>query len=181
MPETPLLIIDAQVGFVNDNSRCALDSIEALAQHWLAQNQPVYMSQFVNSPASKWRSLIHWSRLAEEDEIAITPQLSAIAERATPYRKATYSSIVGPMREGLEREGWAEVVLCGIATDGCVLATAIELFDRWEGVRPRVVSDACASHAGEAVHEAGLLLISRFIGRDQIVDSSSLLVPARHA
>jgi len=58
------------------------------------------------------------------------------------------------------------LVLCGIATDGCVLKTAVDAFER--GIEPVVVVDACASHAGNAVHEAGLLLLGRFIGAGQL-------------
>jgi hypothetical protein len=32
-----------------------------------------------------------------------------------------------------------------------------------------ITSDACASHAGEEIHNAGLLLISRFIGKRQVL------------
>ena len=31
-----------------------------------------------------------------------------------------------------------------------------------------VVTDACASHAGSEIHEAGLLLLGRFIGAGQL-------------
>jgi len=58
---------------------------------------------------------------------------------------------------------------CGIATDGCVLKTAVDLFEA--GIRPVVLTDAVSSHAGDEVHQAGLLLISRFIGGEQLVTS----------
>ena len=66
----------------------------------------------------------------------------------------------------LEAHAVARLVLCGVATDGCVLKTAVDAFER--GVEPIVVVDACASHGGTAAHEAGLLLLGRFIGKDQL-------------
>lgn len=62
--------------------------------------------------------------------------------------------------------------MCGIASDGCVLKTAVDVFE--QGIVPVVLKDLTASHAGEAVHEAGILLISRFIGQDQVVESSTI-------
>jgi nicotinamidase-related amidase len=65
-----------------------------------------------------------------------------------------------------------KVFICGIATESCVMKTAIDLFER--NIRPIVIQDACCSHAGEAAHNAGLLIIERNIGKAQITDSSLL-------
>ena len=86
----------------------------------------------------------------------------------------TIYSLFSPEGAKLVREhGWTDLLVCGIATDGCVLKTAVDAFEA--GYTPWVLRDACASHAGSAVHEAGLLLASRFIGRDQVLDSSTIL------
>jgi nicotinamidase-related amidase len=177
MPITaPLLIVDIQNGFVNDKSRHIVRVVRALASRWLECGAPVYMSQFTNEANSQWDRLLDWHRLTSESEIAIFPGLADISEHAKTYRKQSYSCVVGPFLEDLEREPWTEVVVCGIATDGCVLATVIDLFEyAGRAIRPIVVQDACASHAGAEVHDAGLLLIGRFIGRDQIVLSKEFL------
>jgi nicotinamidase-related amidase len=171
----PLLIVDVQNGFVNDNSRHVLPAVRELALRWVDAGLPIYMSQFTNHAGSQWERLIGWKRLASEHEIAIHDDLADVAARAKTFRKRTYTCLVGPLLDDLDRERWSEVVLCGIATDGCVLATAIDLFE-YSGhhVRPVVVRDACASHAGEAVHTAGIQLIERFIGRSQVVSIDDL-------
>lgn len=38
-----------------------------------------------------------------------------------------------------------------------------------------VITDACASHGGEKVHKAALLLLERFIGKMQLIDMDVLL------
>jgi nicotinamidase-related amidase len=65
------------------------------------------------------------------------------------------------------------LVLCGIATDGCVLKSAVDAFER--GIEPVVVTDACASHAGREIHEAGLLLLARFIGPGQLKSAADFV------
>jgi hypothetical protein len=47
------------------------------------------------------------------------------------------------------------------------MKTAVDAFER--NLTPVVISDACGSHAGVDVHNAGLLILERFIGKDQIV------------
>jgi nicotinamidase-related amidase len=170
------LIVDVQNGFVNNSSCRVLPVIGQLAAAWLARGAPIYMSQFTNHPGSRWETLIGWRRLRDEPEIALCPELSVFSDRATIYRKHSYSCVVGPFAADLDESSWDEVVLCGIATDGCVLATAVDLFEyRGRDIRPIVVRDACASHAGEQINDAGLLLIERFIGRRQVVTSAELL------
>lgn len=177
--ETPLLLVDVQNGFVNDRSQHVLPVIADVAHRWLDAGGPIYMSQFTNSEDSQWERLIGWTRLRDEDEIAIHPALTDISESAFVYRKQTYSCLVDPFLADLRRNEWEEVVLCGIATDGCVLATAVDLFEFPDRqVRPVVVRDACASHAGAEVSDAGLMLIGRFIGGSQIISSAELFAAA---
>jgi nicotinamidase-related amidase len=50
-----------------------------------------------------------------------------------------------------------DLVLCGLSTDCCVLATALAAIDA--GARVRVVADACA--AEPALHDAALAILRR--------------------
>jgi nicotinamidase-related amidase len=50
-----------------------------------------------------------------------------------------------------------EIVMCGVSTDCCVLATAFAAVD--DGARVRVVSDACAAKS-DAVHESALAILA---------------------
>ncbi|MFD4406738.1 cysteine hydrolase family protein [Nocardia sp. NPDC058499] len=80
-----------------------------------------------------------------------------------------------------------DVFLCGIATDACVLATAIAVFDA--GLTPWVVCDACASNANrtppQRLHNAALMLLDRFVGTGHLIDieqarSAVAATAARH-
>ena len=50
-----------------------------------------------------------------------------------------------------------DLVLCGLSTDCCVLATALGAIDA--GARVRVVADACA--AEPTLHDAALAILRR--------------------
>jgi nicotinamidase-related amidase len=150
--------------------------IERLADRWLLLGWPIYLSQFVNEHGSQWERLLGWSRLISEDEVALSPELGFLKTQATVYRKHTYSCLVGPFLEDMRCSSWNDVVICGIATDSCVLATAIDLFEFSDRhIRPVVVQDGCASQAGKVAHDAGLFLLKRFIGAQQIITSDELL------
>ncbi len=59
-----------------------------------------------------------------------------------------------------------EVTLVGVDTDACVLTTAIDLFEM--GIRPIILEDCVGSSGGDECHEAGMLLLKRSIGKEQI-------------
>lgn len=157
-----LLIIDVQKGFVNDWTRAIPARVEDL-QHRSAR---VAVTRFLNPEGSMHRRLIHWSRFApgsEEAELAFVPRPDAWTFDKTTYTAAT-PDLLGHLREA----GIDTVHLCGIATDNCVLKTAVDLFEA--GIRPVVLADACASHGGPDCHAAGLLLLRRFIGMEQVAE-----------
>ncbi|WP_408634333.1 cysteine hydrolase family protein [Mycoplasmopsis fermentans] len=60
-----------------------------------------------------------------------------------------------------------EIYICGIDTDCCVQATAVNLFEK--RIRPIVLSNYCASNGGPESHEAALKTLSRAIGKENII------------
>ena len=156
----PLLIVDVQRGFINDATRHIPALVEALAGAY----GEVFVSRFVNPPGSAHRRLIHWDRFAPgsaDTELAFTPPAGAVV-----FDKSGYSCIGGDLLRRIRATGAGQVDICGIATDNCILCTAVDLFD--EGLRPVVLAEACASHGGEAYHLWGLRILRRLIGPEQI-------------
>jgi nicotinamidase-related amidase len=179
---SPLVIIDVQNGFVNEKSDSALAGIVALAESWRRRNAPIFLTRFINPPGSQWETLIGWRRLRESPEIDLHPDVARFADAATVVDKYSYTSLAGDFLGHLQIGTYSEVVLCGIATDSCVLKTAVDLFEyRARSIRPIVAKDACGSHAGAQAHESGLFLLTRFIGRDQIVDVADVLAASTAA
>ena len=161
MPETTLVVIDVQAGFVNRRTRHVAPAVERL-QHGFDR---LYATRFVNAPESPWRRFMDWRRFAEgsaDTELAFRP-----AAHAVILEKHAYSCVNEALLRDLRARGTAEVSLCGIDTDACVLVSAVDFFQR--GIRPVILADACASHAGPECHEAGLRLLERLVGKEQIV------------
>jgi nicotinamidase-related amidase len=171
---TPLVVVDVQNGFVTSHSRHIVRVVNRVVECWLEASRPVFLTRFINTPNSSWQSLMGWQRLQSEPEIDLHPTLGRYLANplVSVMDKTTYTSITGKVRDYIEASNASAVAVCGIATDGCVLKTALDVFDM--GRRPLVIEDACASHAGAAVHEAAMMILSRQLGRDQIIRSSEL-------
>lgn len=160
-----LIVVDVQNGFVNSKSEDALPGIRNAIKHARSLGIPIFFTRFINERGSSWESLIGWNRLQSSPEIDLHPAVASSARPEEIVDKTTYTSLVGPIEQAVAGAP-VTVALCGIATDGCVLKTAVDLFEM--GARPVVLTDAVASHAGDEIHEAGLQLMRRFIGRDQL-------------
>jgi nicotinamidase-related amidase len=114
----------------------------------------------------------NWKELDEDSsnwdlmpELAGRPGLHAA--------KSTYSVFGAPeLRAELDRD---ELVLCGVETDCCVLATALEAIDH--GVPVTVVEDAVASPS-PAGHEGALALFRR-LDDDQVKVTTAARLLAR--
>lgn len=155
-----LLIVDVQAGFINPSTGHIPEAVQRLQDRFAT----VFASRFENAPDSpfrRWKGLARFAPGMPETALAFTPRADARVFAKGGYSAATDAVIAGAKDADLP------VHLCGIATDNCVLATAIDLFEA--GIRPIVIADACASHAGPDYHEAGMLLLKRLLGEAQIV------------
>ncbi|MGK5545702.1 isochorismatase family cysteine hydrolase [Streptomyces sp. URMC 127] len=167
-------MIDVQNGFVNDKSRHVVPVIASLVTRWEATGSPVLFSRYSNYPDSPFVRLLDWTALQSAPETDIVTELSAHADRAAQIvDKVTYSAFTPDVLGGFQDRGWRNVLLCGIATDSCVLKTAADAFEA--GIAPWIVTDACASEAGHEVHQAGLTVARRLIGTRQLITSAEAL------
>lgn len=165
-----LVVVDMQNGFVNDRSRHVVPAVVELVQRWQETGRDVVFTRFHNYPDSQYERLIGWSRMRVSPEIDVVDELQPYVTNVVD--KDYYTLFNDDGIKLVEEHGWTTFVICGIATDSCVLKTATDAFER--GYTPIVVTDASASHAGEDKHDAGLMLIGRFIGRPQLVTVDQL-------
>ncbi|WP_031074817.1 isochorismatase family cysteine hydrolase [Streptomyces sp. NRRL WC-3742] len=166
-----LVVVDLQNGFIRDSSRPLIPVVAALVDQWQRHGKDVVFTRYVNYPGSPFERLIHWTKCQSSPEIDIVPELAEQARRATAVLdKRIYSLFTEEGTELVRRHGWTDLYICGIATESCVLKTAVDAFER--DLTPWLLEDATASQAGQEAHEAGLLVASRFIGRGQIITTA---------
>jgi nicotinamidase-related amidase len=166
-----LVVVDMQNGFVNENSRPVVENIKSLVQTCRRRHIPTVFTRFINSSGSPFETLIDWPHVAAEPAINIVDELVGLAE--TVIDKSYYTAFTEEFSRLVQRHSWKTLILCGIATECCVLKTAADTFEY--GLRPIVILDACASNAGDEAHQAGLLVLNYLIGSRQIITSAGLL------
>ncbi len=171
--KTVLVVVDVQNGFVGSRSRHVVPVIVDLVHRWQARGGSTIFSRYLNYPGSPYERLIGWTRMHGAPETDLVTELQSYAAKATAVVEKTIYSLFNDQGTGvLARGGWTDLLICGIATESCVCKTAVDAFER--NLTPWVLVDACASHAGTATHEAGLVVTSRFIGKRQLISTSDL-------
>lgn len=160
-----LVVVDMQVGFLNKNSLPVVPSVLRLLHECERLTLPVVFTKFINRPASAFEILLDWKRVREKPE---TDLHGAFAESGHMLlEKNYYTAFTGEFDNFIHRESCQTLLISGISTESCVLKTALDGFER--GLRPVVVSDACASDQGPEVHFHALELIKSMIGIRQVM------------
>lgn len=159
-----ILVIDVQNGFVSDSTRHIIPRLRYLLD--LRLFDVTIFSKFRNRPDSPFTKILKWEKLATSAEQAIYPALEKYASLVVT--KETYSCITDSLISLLERENIYTIFLVGIDTDCCVLATALDLFQR--GYLPCVLTYYCASNGGKLSHESAIIVLKRVIGEGQVID-----------
>ncbi len=167
---TLLLIVDVQNGFVNNQTEHVINPINLLIKQWESFNASIVFSRFINPENGPWERFRDWHECKSEPDILLHPKLNN--GNNLIIEKFTSSAWGDDLVQLCANQKLDMVMLCGIDTNECVLATAIDIFDA--GLRPVVVRDACASASGESFHDAALMLLERLIGQDQIIESADL-------
>ncbi|BBI49928.1 isochorismatase [Vreelandella olivaria] len=155
-----LLVIDMQLGFGHAASPWCTpgyeDCAKRIAQMVTHYGERVLFTRFVPSemPEGAWRDYYaHWFFALETDNAwlwEVDPRWrdcpSFTSPRFAKWREAS---------ERLHPE--AAITLCGVATDCCVLGTAVEAVDA--GRHVRLVEDACAARSVE-LHRAAVAVMA---------------------
>lgn len=166
-----LVVVDMQNGFLGEKSKPVIPKVVNLVEECRNLDIPIVFTRFHNRENSPYETLIGWKRLRNAPETEITDELNIFAD--TIIDKDFYSSFTDKFSQLVKENNWQTIILCGVATESCVMKTAVDAFER--NLIPLIISDACASHAGKETHEAGLMILGRFIGKHQIVTTEELL------
>jgi len=174
-----LVVIDMQNGFVNPSSAHVVPIVSRLVQRWQPTGNPIIFTRYFNYSGSPYERLIGWAGLKESPSTDLVDEIAVYAgdSQAHLVNKTGYTALTQEGSELIHNLGVTDIFACGIATDGCVLKTVLDTFEA--GITPWVVADACASnasrHPAQQIHESALLLMSRLVGKDQVIDSQQAL------
>ncbi len=163
----PLLIVDVQIGFINDFTHHIPERVGKLIGS--GEYDPILFTRFINVPDGPYSRFLNWDGCNCEPESNIVPELATFATPDRVFSKSGLCGLPNELTDYLVKQSIEKVYVVGIDTDMCVLKIAMDLFDI--GVEPIVFTDCCASTAGLQAHLAGLAVLSRNIGATRLLEA----------
>jgi nicotinamidase-related amidase len=160
----PLIVVDVQRGFMNDFTHHIPERLVRLIGS--GEYGPLLFTRFVNVQDSPYRRFLDWHECEGPPETDFVPELDPMARNGRVFVKNGYTGLPDELARHLRELNVEEVAIVGIDTDMCVLKIAMDVFD--QGMRPVVLTDCCASTLGSYAHLAGLAILSRNIGPQQL-------------
>lgn len=162
-----LVIVDVQNGFINRFT----DHIPARVLKLIENGNfdPILFTCFVNIEGGPYRRFMDWHDCVEPPETDVVEELRPHASDSRTYRKDGYAGIPEELADYLVTNDIHRATVVGIDTDMCVLKVAMDIFDL--NIEPIVLVDCCASTSGLQSHLAGLAVLARNIGADQLRDA----------
>ena len=177
---SPLLVVDMQNGFANEYTQHIPERIVTLIES--GDYDPILFTLFMNNTESPFSKYVGWKGCTSEPETLLVETLAVHAAQDRIFAKVGLVGLTEQMRTFFRTNPIEEITLVGVDTDMCVLKTAMDIFDL--GIRPIVLVDCCASTSGLQSHLAGLAVLARNIGADQLHDAGlsggRLAAPLRH-
>lgn len=168
--DTVLVVVDMQKGFIRKGSGVIIPNVLKLIKFFKQKNIPVVFTKNYNPKGSQYDKLVGWKRLRTSPETDFIDELQV--GKNVVINKTIYSAFTPEFARLATKNKWENIVLCGIATDNCVLKTAVDAFEK--NLRPIAITDAIYSHGGKRYHRAGLMILKRFIGKNQLLTFSQL-------
>ncbi len=166
-----LIVVDLQVGFLNEHSTPVIDSVRGLIKEARVRQVPVLFTRFRNLPNSPFEKLVGWTKVRDKPETDLYPMMFADVDHH--IEKLFYTACTNEFLALAAQHSWRTLVICGLSTESCILKTAVDAFEH--RFTPIVVADACASDLGRQTHLKGLEIIRILIGNDQVMNIHQLL------
>ena len=162
-----LIVVDVQEGFINDYTRHIPSRIVSLIEQ--GSYDPILFTCFINTEGGPYHRFMDWHDCVKPPETDLVTEMQPFADHTRTYRKDGYAGIPEELADYLIDSEIDRVTVVGIDTDMCVLKVAMDIFDL--NIEPIILTDCCASTSGLQSHLAGLAVLARNIGADQLRDA----------
>lgn len=153
-----LLIVDVQHYFMKDAPK---DLPQRIVNHQGAINYDhVVFTNFKNEPGSNFVKSLKWDKCNTDKDAKLPKEFSEIASEHNTFTRACYSAFkTTNLHAYLQKRQVERLIICGVDSDACVLATAFEAFDLGYHVK----IDFDLTYSSNDLFEAAQLIAQRNI------------------
>lgn len=126
-----LIVIDVQNFFINKYTKEIPQKIKSYLQDKKSTYDFVVFTQYVNNKKSPAYNKLNFKECLGGEQIEIVRELEDFVSKDNVFIKNTYSAFQNKrLSDFIKKQKINKIDLCGLTSDGCVLATAFDGFDR---------------------------------------------------
>lgn len=151
-----LLIVDVQHYFMKD----APDDLpRRIINHHKAINYDnIIFANFMNRPNSNFVKSLKWDKCSTDEDAQLAKEFLELATEQNTFTRAHYSAFkTTDLHAYLQQKEVERLIICGVDSDACVLATAFEAFDL--GYHVKINFDL--TYSSNDLHKAAKLIAQR--------------------
>ncbi len=158
-----LFVIDVQKYFTDrDLTRALPEKIRKYVEEQKKRYGLILFTTFINTPSASVYRFLGWKKCMNPPDTDIADDLQPALQYGTVVSKDVLSALKVPQVLTLLKEhNIRKIDLCGVDTDCCILATALDAFD--QGYEVHLLEDLSLSHAGTRFRDAALAIFYRNI------------------
>lgn len=161
-----LILVDVQQGFnTNDYTQEVIEKMSNISPD---KFDLIIATKFTNDKTTSFSTQLgKTTMMAGDTATKLVSEVSNLYDISLPKNTYSAADTIADMLE--THDGNFEAYIAGFDTDGCVLATALGLFDR--KIETYVVESLCASSGGDDIHQAAMAVLERSIGRNHVINT----------
>ena len=162
MSNKALIIVDMQNGF---NSNLDTKSVEEKLSN-IDKNDydMIIATKFVNDEDSMFVKQLNYHKMFDIKDTEFLSIVKELYDIQVPKNGYDGSKQVISVLKNTDID---TVYVIGFDTDGCVLTTALGLFDN--GYEVKIIEELCASSGGKEIHQSALTILKRCIGKENVI------------
>lgn len=168
MTKKCLVIVDMQLGFINEHTKDLPEKIADFINNHSVFNC-IVATRYCNTQLTACYKLGSWKECMKgTTDIKLSPVINSYVQKI--FDKNTYSGFTDEFKLFLQSKKFDKVYFCGVNTDCCVLATVFSCYDSVQDCA--VIEDLCASTLGKEKHNHAIELLSDNITPSRIINST---------
>lgn len=163
-----LVIIDMQVGFINENTEHLSQKIEDFIKSHNFSS--IVGTRYINNENTACYKFEGWKDCMEGTvDVEILPKLLKYCSKV--FDKNKYSAWQADFIEYVQQNNFDRLVFIGVNTGCCVLHTAFDAYNDLQDCL--IISDLCGSTSGNQSHENALQVLRECITQERVIKAEN--------
>lgn len=153
-----LLVVDVQRYFLQE---APPELPRRIVNHYRSTSYDnIVFTVFRNQENSNFVASLKWDQCASNEDVKLPDEFNEVVTPDNIFTRAAYSAFkTTQLHEYLQARKVERLVICGVDSDACVLATAFEAFDLGYHVK----IDFDLTYSSNELHDAARLIAERNI------------------